>query len=193
MKCILFYTSFVLVFSSCTNKKKDIEALERKTQTINKRTKMKGDFVFEEKTIKDDSLNSVKFSNKKVKSEDRKTGKKFLKDINSENNDTSLNSKIIQKQKPVEIPEKWSKAYTSDPKWMELYEETSNVFLSSWQNEFQNNPSARISKEELLFAYRRRMEKIFFETPSFIEFSVSELSKSGKFKEFISDFQTNIP
>jgi hypothetical protein len=90
------------------------------------------------------------------------------------------------------VPEKWSNAYSNDPKWMGLYEETSNAFLTGWSNEFQRNPTARISKDELLFAYRRRMEKIFYETPSFIEFSVNELRNSDRFKSFVTDFQPNI-
>lgn len=198
---LLFIFFFILIISGCTD------------QNSNK-TKLKGDFVFENKTIKNDSSNDVKdkeVNNKsgelKVKSEDLKVKSgelkvKYEKEKSDKVKDKGLeinvkNEKLKRKdpiliEDPVKIPKKWSNAYSNDPKWMELFQETSNAFLTGWANEFQRNPEARISKEELLFAYRRRMEKIFFETPSFIEFSVNELKNSEQFKNLITDFPTNI-
>jgi hypothetical protein len=186
---LVLCVSLTLLTLSCTNNQK---ANDRK---IRSRTKLKSDFIFKNKTIKNDTLivdstknrtsktHNIKFENKKKTIAqvliDRESKKVEVKDENANNN-------------PVLIPEKWSKAYSSDPKWMELYEETSSAFLTGWTNEFETNPSAKISREELLFAYRRRMEKIFYDTPSFIEFSATELSESEKFKSFISDFPLNI-
>ena len=199
---LLMLFGFILFISACTNQ----------DSKSNKKTKLEGDFVFKNKTIQKDSSNDVKSSEVRDDSEkliDRsgtlieKSGK--LK-VDRGNLEYRKGENLIVKNKgeklkpknqllvndPVKVPEKWSNAYSNDPKWMELYEETSNAFLTGWSNEFQRNPSARISKDELLFAYRRRMEKIFYETPSFIEFSVNELRNSDRFKSFITDFQSNI-
>ncbi len=193
---------FILFISACTNQ----------NGKSNKKTKLQGDFVFENKTIRKDSSSNLKSRELKDKSGELideseklivKSGK--LK-VDRGNLDYRKGDKLITKNKveaqkpknqltlndPVKVPEKWSNAYSKDPKWMELYEETSNAFLTGWSNEFQRNPTARISKDELLFAYRRRMEKIFYETPSFIEFSVNELRNSDRFKSFITDFASNV-
>ena len=200
---LLFIFFFILIISGCSD------------QNSNK-TKLKGDFVFENKTIKNDSSNDVKSKgvidlsgevrdeSKKLldKSGELKVKSGGLKDKGDfrkrdklivKNRSEALKPKDQQKLNDhVKVPEKWSNAYSNDPKWMELFQETSNAFLTGWANEFQQNPEGRISKEELLFAYRRRMEKIFFETPSFIEFSVNELKNSEQFKNLINDFPTNI-
>ncbi|MFM7681935.1 MAG: hypothetical protein ACKO7P_04245 [Bacteroidota bacterium] len=191
---ILF--SLIIIISGCTDQKSND-------------TKLKGEFDFETKTIKKDSSNNLSTSEVKdkngelrVKSEELKMKSGELKD----KGDLRKSDKLIVKNKsdalkpknqpivndPAKVPEKWSNAYANDPKWMELFQETSNSFLTGWANEFQRNPEARISKEELLFAYRRRMEKIFYQTPSFIEFSVNELKNSEQFNNLITDFQTNI-
>jgi hypothetical protein len=199
---LLMLFGFILFISACTNQ--DSKA--------NKKTKLEGDFVFKNKTILKDSSDNLKSSEFKDKSGEVRDCNEKLRDksgklkVDRGNLEYRKGENLIVKNKgeklkpknqllvndPVKVPEKWSNAYSNDPKWMELYEETSNVFLMGWSNEFQRNPSARISKDELLFAYRRRMEKIFYETPSFIEFSVNELRNSDRFKNFITDFQPNI-
>ena len=206
---LLTLFGFILFISACTNQ----------DSKSNKKTKLEGDFVFKNKTIQKDSSNDVKSREVKDKSREVRDYSEKLRDKSEKLRDKSGKLKVdrgnleyrkgenlIVKNKgeklkpknqqlvndPVKVPEKWSNAYSNDPKWMELYEETSNAFLTGWSNEFQRNPSARISKDEILYAYRRRMEKIFYETPSFIEFSVNELRNSDRFKNFITDFQSNI-
>ena len=199
---LLMLFGFILFISACTNQ----------DSKSNKKTKLEGDFVFKNKTIQKDSSNDVKSSEVRDDSEKLIDRSEELRDksgklkVDRGNLEYRKGENLIVKNKgeklkpknqllvndPVKVPEKWSNAYSNDPKWMELYEETSNAFLTGWSNEFQRNPSARISKDELLFAYRRRMEKIFYETPSFIEFSVNELRNSDRFKSFITDFQPNI-
>lgn len=192
---------FILFISACTNQ----------DSKSNKKTKLQGDFVFKNKTILEDSSTDVKSGELKDKrGELREESEKLIEKsgklkVDRGNLEYRKGDKLLAKNKveavkpkqltlndPVKVPEKWSNAYSNDPKWMGLYEETSNAFLTGWSNEFQRNPSARISKDELLFAYRRRMEKIFYETPSFIEFSVNELRNSDRFKSFVTDFQPNI-
>jgi hypothetical protein len=186
--------SLLLFLSACSTNKSD-----NKSTQENK----KGNFVFENSTTKNDSLNDVKSSKIKMehselKDETKMSGNKSKnikdniklkkKSFSDAKNDEPVKKSTVQKQEPVQIPKEWVNAYSSDPKWLELYNETSDAFLNGWTNEFLKNPDARISKDELLYAYRRRMEKIFYETPSFIEFSCSELSKSEKFREFILKF-----
>jgi hypothetical protein len=199
---LLMLFGFTLFISACTNQ----------YSKSNKKTKLQGDFVFKNKTILKDSSNDVKSRELKDKSGELREESEKLIDksiklkVDRGNLEYRKGEKLIAKNKveavksknqltlndPVKVPEKWSNAYSNDPKWMGLFDETSNAFLTGWSNEFQRNPTARISKDELLFAYRRRMEKIFYETPSFIEFSVNELRNSDRFKSFITDFQSNI-
>jgi hypothetical protein len=198
---LIMLFGFILFISACTNQ----------DSKSNKKTKLQGDFVFKNKTILEDSSTDVKSGELKDKrGELREESEKLIEKsgklkVDRGNLEYRKGDKLLAKNKveavkpkqltlndPVKVPEKWSNAYSNDPKWMGLYEETSNAFLTGWSNEFQRNPSARISKDELLFAYRRRMEKIFYETPSFIEFSVNELRNSDRFKSFVTDFQPNI-
>ncbi len=196
--------SFVLIISACTNQ----------DSKSNNKTKLKRDFVIKNKTIHKYSSNDLKSGELRVKSEELiaesekledKSGKLKVKDEKEISEKVKVkgaeikvkNEKLKSKdpiliEDPVKVPEKWSNAYSNDPKWMELFQGTSNAFLTGWYNEFQRNTDARISKEELLFAYRSRMEKLFFETPSFIEFSVNELKNSEQFKNLVIDFQKNI-
>jgi hypothetical protein len=199
---LLILFGFILFISACTNQ----------DSKSNKKTKLEGDFVFKNKPVLKDSSNDVKSRELKEKSSElREESEKLIEKsgklkvdrgnleyrkgdkLNAKNKGEKLKPKNqLTLNDPVKVPEKWTSAYSKDPKWMELYEETSNAFLTGWSNEFQKNPTAPISKDELLFAYRRRMEKIFYETPSFIEFSVNELRNSDRFKSFVTDFQPNI-
>jgi hypothetical protein len=199
---LLILFGFILFISACTNQ----------DSKSNKKTKLEGDFVFKNKPVLKDSSNDVKSRELKEKSGELKEESEKLIDksgklkvdggnleyrkgdkLNAKNKGEKLKPKNqLTLNDPVKVPEKWSNAYSKDPKWMELYDETSNTFLMGWSNEFQKNPTARISKDELLFAYRRRMEKIFYETPTFIEFCCYQLSNSNEFKSFMLDYNWNV-
>ena len=90
------------------------------------------------------------------------------------------------------IPSEWKISYSQDKKWMELYTSSCNFFLNGWTNEFEKHPDTHISKDELLLAYRKRMENIFYETPSFIEFCVQEMKVSAEFEQFCKVWGENI-
>ena len=98
---------------------------------------------------------------------------------------------VVEEKKEV-IPTKWKNTYSQDKKWMELYESSRTFFLNGWESEFDSNPDASISKDELLLAYRKRMENIFYETPSFIEFCVQEMKASAEFELFCQKWSENV-
>ena len=178
----------LLHLSSCTHNEN-----KRNSRYNQNKTKLKGDFIFEDKTNYNESLTFDKINDKKVKKEKQKVDSNLKKKPHLlKKIDSSMNKEIVQKQDPAQIPEKWSNTYSNDPKWFALYEETSNAFLNGWRNEFIKNPDTKISKEELIYAYRRRMEKIFYETPSFIEFCVNELNKSNEFETLVSSYKSNV-
>ena len=186
------------VISACSNDESNLGERINKSMMKNQKVKRKGDFVFDKKTINND-LNPSKLTDKgiELKNTIKQIKAKNIKPkveqfINKEKSNKLITDKTILVNDPAEIPMKWSYVYSNDQKWMSLYEETSDAFLTGWYNEFKTNLGTKISREELLFAYRRRMEKIFFETPSFIEFCLTELSSSEKFKRFIDSHETNV-
>lgn len=164
---------------------------------------------------KKESLEVVKdkIDNKEVINSERETPEQVLEEKTKQSNKTnSVNSKepvvstisnsIAKKQsstkkqaveeKKVVIPTKWKNTYSQDKKWMELYESSRTFFLNGWESEFEGNPDASISRDELLLAYRKRMENIFYETPSFIEFCVQEMKVSSEFELFCQKWNENV-
>jgi hypothetical protein len=103
----------------------------------------------------------------------------------------STNKQEVEEKKEV-IPPKWKNTYSQDKKWMDLYESSRTYFLNGWNSEFERNPDASISRDELLIAYRKRMENIFYETPSFIEFCVQEMKVSAEFELFCQKWKENV-
>jgi hypothetical protein len=103
----------------------------------------------------------------------------------------STKKQVIEEKKEV-IPTKWKNTYSQDKKWMDLYESSRTYFLNGWNTEFDSNPDSSISRDELLLAYRKRMENIFYETPSFIEFCVQEMKASAEFELFCQKWSENV-
>jgi len=116
---------------------------------------------------------------------------KNKKSISKPVSKSSISSTTLELKKP-NILEKWKNTCSQDQKWMDLYESSRTYFLNGWREEFEKHPNARISKEELLLAYRKRMENIFYETPSFIEFSVQEVKASVEFAIFCQKWEENV-
>jgi hypothetical protein len=165
--------------------------------------------------LKKDSLEVEKdnLEDKEVSNSDEVTQEQISEEQTKQSNRTnSVNSKepvvstvsnsIAKKQastkkqaveeKKVVIPTKWKNTYSQDKKWMELYESSRSFFLNGWNTEFERNPDASISRDELLLAYRKRMENIFYETPSFIEFCVQEMKVSAEFELFCQKWDENV-
>ena len=96
--------------------------------------------------------------------------------------------KSVEQEIPLyenKLPEEWEKTFSSDKKWMELYDLSKESFIKGWKNEFDAKPSSKINQDELVYAYRKRMENAFNKSPEFIEFSVQRFSKDPDFISFI--------
>lgn len=104
----------------------------------------------------------------------------------------NLNDTIVKSVSDNKIPEVWEKTFSSNKKWMELYSLSKTSFITGWKNEFDSNPNAKISEFELLYAYRSRMEKAFYQTPEFIEFGVQHLASDSDFISFKKEYQLRI-
>jgi hypothetical protein len=118
----------------------------------------------------------------------------LAKSMNKKQNTTIKSNSDTQEsesQNPI-LLDKWKNTYSQDKKWMDLYESSRTYFLNGWNSEFERNPDASISKDELLLAYRKRMENIFYETPSFIEFCVQEMKISAEFELFCQRWKENV-
>lgn len=137
--------------------------------------------ALEEKTIQSNKTNSVNSKEPVVSTLSNSIAKK----------QASTKKQAIEEKKVV-IPTKWKNTYSQDKKWMELYESSRTFFLNGWNTEFEGNPDASISRDELLLAYRKRMENIFYETPSFIEFCVQEMKLSAEFELFCQKWNENV-
>ena len=137
--------------------------------------------IFEEQTKQSNRTNSVNSKEPVVSTVSNSIAKK----------QASTNNQVVEEKKVV-IPTKWKNIYSQDKKWMELYESSRTFFLNGWESEFDSNPDASISRDELLLAYRKRMENIFYETPSFIEFCVQEMKISAEFELFCQKWSENV-
>ena len=104
----------------------------------------------------------------------------------------NLNDTIVKSIPDNKIPEVWEKTFSSNKKWMELYSLSKTSFITGWKNEFDSNPNASISEFELLYAYRSRMEKAFYQTPEFIEFGVQHLASDSDFLSFKKEYHSHI-
>ena len=137
--------------------------------------------IFEEQTKQSNRTNSVNSKEPVVSTVSNSIAKK----------QASTKKQAVEEKKVV-IPTKWKNTYSQDKKWMELYESSRTFFLNGWESEFEGNPDASISRDELLLAYRKRMENIFYETPSFIEFCVQEMKISAEFELFCQKWKENV-
>lgn len=137
--------------------------------------------IIEEQTKQSNKTNSVNSKEPVVSTLSNSIAKK----------QASTKKQVIEEKKEV-IPPKWKNTYSQDKRWMELYESSRTFFLNGWDTEFYSNPDASISKDELLLAYRKRMENIFYETPSFIEFCVQEMKVSPEFDLFCQKWKENV-
>jgi predicted RNA-binding protein Jag len=173
-----------LLAFSCEETKQNApkkESLEVEKDIIEDREVTNSEEEQAEQIIEEQTINSV---NPKIKTASKVSNSTTKKQA-------STNKQAVADKREV-IPTKWKNTYSQDKKWMELYESSRTYFLNAWNTEFESHPDASISQDELLIAYRKRMENIFYETPSFIEFCVQEMKVSAEFELFCQKWKENM-
>jgi hypothetical protein len=195
----IILASLLMIFFNLTDACEENSKANQKRNSKNQKKVLKDHINFREhiNSINTETTNIKDYEKDNVKIKNQKTQfNKDLINISINFNDSTprglqLKQDSLFKNEKI-IPKKWLESYSLDLKWMNLYEETSRAFLKGWSVEFSKNPSTNISKEEIIFAYRCRLEKIFFEIPSFIEFCCYQLKNSNEFNSFVLNFQNNL-
>jgi len=144
---------------------------------------------------------SAEKSNKKTPSPEKKTTVPVKKKLEEDKKTPKIiPSKLLPIQKkmdkapneilvPMEsitepkmnIPQKWSDAFAAE-EWQEYYHESSSAFMNGWEKELQKDSSFVVNKDDLLRIYRGKMEKIFYASPEFVEYSVQKLKSESQFE-----------
>jgi hypothetical protein len=159
--------------------KENAKIAEPKRTNLNSKSQSEQDLATKERKVAEQKRNTISVRTN--------NSKEAIKAVS-----TSIRPIVTTEPKKPQLPFKWKNTYSQDKKWMELYESSRTYFLNGWNSEFERNPDASISKEELLLAYRKRMENIFYETPSFIEFCVQEMKISAEFELFCQKWSENV-
>lgn len=89
--------------------------------------------------------------------------------------------KVLKMEPEMNIPQKWTDAFAA-PEWQEYYHESSSAFINGWEKELQKDSSFVVNKDDLLRIYRGKMEKIFYASPEFVEYSVQKLKSESQFE-----------
>jgi len=194
MKKNYFLVGPLLIFLACTTAPSD--------NTI-KNQKIKSEEVLLKPNIKDTNLDiastsdsmevttTKKNSKPKVSKKTPKNDRYLIINLRDFTKEIAAkqDSSVVNRQ---QIPEKWLNQYDKDKKWQEMYNTSVASFLRGWENEFTEHPTSHLPKDELIFAYRKRMEKLFFEHPSFIEYSQKKFTESKELSEFLKKWEANI-
>jgi hypothetical protein len=185
-----YFLIFSILFSACDTKNESDNSKAKSIVIFNK--------SFSKKIIEKIPLRirkeAVDKATEKIKTQHSNRFFTLAKTMNKKQNTTiksNFDTQESESQNSI-LLDKWKNTYSQDKKWMELYESSRTYFLNGWNSEFERNPDASISKEELLLAYRKRMENIFYETPSFIEFCVQEMKVSVEFELFCQKWKENV-
>lgn len=93
-------------------------------------------------------------------------------------------SKIATK---MNVPKKWTDAFAAK-EWQEYYHESSTAFINGWKKELQKDTFFIVTKDDLLRIYRGKMEKIFYASPEFIEYSVQKLKSEHQIEILEKNF-----
>ncbi len=88
---------------------------------------------------------------------------------------------VLKMAPEMNIPQKWTDAFAA-PEWQEYYHESSSAFMKGWEKELQKDSAFVVNKDDLLRIYRGKMEKIFYASPEFVEYSVQKLKSESQFE-----------
>ncbi|MFM7636316.1 MAG: hypothetical protein ACKO5W_00435 [Crocinitomicaceae bacterium] len=193
----MHYKIFVLsiLFSACQESDNSISDKSTNNKSSTVKSQSRQDKIQENKFEKDSvvnlsqhkktNLSKVKKNNSLESRPNSTTSKKSTKD--NANKTRDVKNEYQQKK------EKWNAFYSKDSTWLELYKTSEESFIKGWENEFKKNPNVliTINKPFLVHLFCKRMEKIFFNFPSFIQFSTDRFKTSEAFVRF--QIKWNIP
>ncbi len=191
MKNHYFLYSLVPVFVACTSTPPEIKPKKNKPEEVQLKKASETDTNMDLAST-DEKIQPIKNESKPKVSKNTPNDDRYLiinlRDLNKELA-AKQDSAVVNRQ---QMPEKWVNQYDHDKKWQDMYKTSVSSFLKGWENEFTEHPQSHLPKEELIFAYRKRMEKLFFEQPSFIEYSQKKFTESKELSEFLKKWEANI-
>jgi hypothetical protein len=86
--------------------------------------------------------------------------------------------KEAYKKESFNIPTEWNDVYSDNPEWLKLYQYAQDAFLKGSDKAFSSNSTLRPSKSQVVQRFERKLEPLFYNTPSFIAFSVERFKNS---------------
>jgi len=86
--------------------------------------------------------------------------------------------KETYKKESFKIPTEWNDVYSDNPEWLKLYQDAQDAFLKGSDKAFSSNSTLRPSKSQVVQRFERKLEPLFYNTPSFIAFSVERFKNS---------------
>jgi hypothetical protein len=138
------------------------------------------------RTEKDKTTVTKIYTNKaKVLSDQKTKNQKAVKEVIEKKQETP--NEYLQKK------EEWDERYSKDATWIDLYNTSEASFIKGVDNEFIKNPAlvSTVNKSFLTHLFSKKMEKLFFNYPSFIQFSTDRFTVSEAFYRLQSKW--NIP
>ncbi|MBM3160743.1 MAG: hypothetical protein FJZ66_05340 [Bacteroidetes bacterium] len=193
----MYYKIFVLAFlitacqesiNSLSNKSTDNQSSTAKSQSMQNKIQ---ENKFEKESV------TIRSERKKTNLPKAKKTNSPASKPNSTTNKESIKENEIKKQEVKNEYEqkkrKWNKLYSEDSTWLDLYNTSEASFIKGWENEFIKSPNIinTINKPFLVQLFYRKMEKIFYNSPSFIQFSVDKFAESATFTDL--QIKWNIP
>ena len=105
--------------------------------------------------------------------------------------ESSMRAKTLHEEEYDKKNKIWNNFYSKDTTWNSLYKKTEESFLKGWDRELTINEASieKLDKSFLIAVFGKRMEKTFFQTPSFIQFSVNSFSSGPAFENFLAKWK----
>lgn len=86
----------------------------------------------------------------------------------------------------------WEAHFEKDPKWMALYQESVDHYLTGVANNLDQQPNLHIARSILVFVYGKKMNETFVLSPEFVEFAKNKFEHSTELSTFIQTHRTRI-
>ena len=86
----------------------------------------------------------------------------------------------------------WEEHFEKDPKWMALYQESVDHYLTGVANNLDQQTDLHIARSILVFVYGKKMNETFLLSPEFVEFAKNKFEHSTELSTFIQTHPTRI-